>query len=221
VSDDRGSDPAGGTGTRWSILPPGTNETSGGALVTRDIGVAIGIPEPYSAQLQAWRERLGDPNASRIVPHVTLLPPTRVLPSTLSDIEEHLRLVATKVRRFTIRLRGSATFLPVSPVVFVPLVQGIAECEQLEVYVRSGPLAREVGYTYHPHVTVAHDLPDDALYRAWTQLSSYDASFTVLGFTLFEQSPDLVWRPQRDFTFGGGGLPGPPEAPVTRHDEGW
>jgi hypothetical protein len=59
------------------------------------------------------------------------------------------------------------------------------------------------------------------LYRAWTQLSSYDASFTVLGFTLFEQGPDLVWRPQRDFTFGGGGLPGPPEAPVTRHDEGW
>jgi 2'-5' RNA ligase len=187
----------------------------------RDFGVAIGIPEPFSRQLQDWRERLGDPNAFRIVPHVTLLPPTPVLPERLPRVEEHLRRVAAWGRPFDIRLRGSATFLPVSPVVFVPLVQGIAECEQLESRVRSGPLRREIGYAYHPHVTVAHDLPDDALYRAWTELSSYDAAFQVLGFTLFEQGPDLVWRPQRDFTFGGGGLPGPTEERFARHDEGW
>jgi 2'-5' RNA ligase len=188
---------------------------------TRDIGVAIGIPEPYGGELQGWRERLGDPNASRIVPHVTLLPPTPVSPELLPDIEEHLRLVATKFRQFDIRLRGSATFLPVSSVVFVPLIQGIAECEQLETTVRSGPLSRDIGYAYHPHVTVAHDLPDDALYRAWTALSAYDASFQVFGFSLYEQGPDMVWRPQRDFTFGGGGLPGPPEEPLARQYEGW
>jgi 2'-5' RNA ligase len=190
------------------------------ALATRDIGVAVGIPEPYGRELQEWRERLGDPNASRIVPHVTLLPPTPVSAELLPDIEEHLRVIATTFRSFDIRLRGSATFLPVSPVVFVPLVQGIAECEQLEVKVRSGPLARDVAYTYHPHVTVAHDLPDDSLYNAWAALSSYDASFEVPGFTLFEQGPDLVWRPQRDFIFGGGGLPGPIEE-TARLDEGW
>lgn len=188
---------------------------------SRDIGVAIGIPEPFGTELQSWRERLGDPNATRIVPHVTLLPPTPVETELLPTIEEHLRLVATHFSEFTIRLRGSATFLPVSSVVFVPLVQGIAECEQLEVKVRTGPLHREIPYSYHPHVTVAHDLPDDALYRAWTALSAYDASFRVFGFTLFEQGPDQVWRPQRDFTFGGGGLPGPAVAPPARHYEGW
>jgi 2'-5' RNA ligase len=186
---------------------------------TRDIGVAIGIPEPFGAELQGWREQLGDPNASRIVPHVTLLPPTPVATDLLPTIEEHLRLIATEFRQFTIRLRGSATFLPVSSVVFVPLVQGIAECEQLEVKIRSGPLCREIGYSYHPHVTVAHDLPDDALYRAWTALSGYDASFQVFGFTLFEQGVDLTWRPQRDFTFGGRGLPGPSEQ--AKQYEGW
>jgi 2'-5' RNA ligase len=190
-------------------------------LPTRDIGVAIGIPEPYGRELQAWRERLGDPNALRIVPHVTLLPPTSVPAERLPEIEEHLRVAATDVRPFDIRLRGSATFMPVSPVVFVPLVQGIAECEQLEVKVRAGPLLRETGYAYHPHVTVAHDLPDDALYNAWTALSSYAASFPVLGFTLYEQGPDLLWRPQRDFSFGRGGLPGPPEERFARHEEGW
>ena len=62
--------------------------------------------------------------------------------------------------------------------------------------------------------------PREMLYRAWTDLSSYEASFPVPGFTLFEQGPDRVWRPQRDFIFGAGGLPGPPEERFADH-EGW
>lgn len=188
---------------------------------TRHIGVAIGIPEPYGSELQAWREQLGDPNAHRIVPHVTLLPPTPVRSDALPAIEEHLRIVASKEEPFEIRLRGSATFLPVSPVVFVALAQGIAECEQMESWVRAGPLAREVGYPFHPHVTVAHDLPEVALRRAYEELSTYQASFVVWGFSLFERGPDLVWRPQRDFSFGSGGLPGPPEEHLAHRDSGW
>jgi 2'-5' RNA ligase len=179
------------------------------AAPSRNIGVAIGIPEPYNRELQGWRDRLGDPNANRIVPHVTLLPPTEVAPDALADIEEHLRLVATDEEQFQIKLRGSATVLPVSPVVFVPLAQGIAGCERLEAKVRSGPLARDIGFPYHPHVTVAHDLPEEALERAFAVLAGYEAEFRVRGFSLFEQGRDGVWRPQRDFVFGGGGLPGP------------
>ena len=104
---------------------------------TRKIGVAIGIPEPFGGELQGWRERLGDPNARRIVPHVTLLPPTTVGTGALAEIEEHLRRVAARFKPFDLRLRGSATFLPVSSVVFVPLVQGIAECEQIEAQARA------------------------------------------------------------------------------------
>jgi 2'-5' RNA ligase len=190
------------------------------AAEPRSIGIAIGIPDPFGQELQVWRERLGDPNAKRIVPHVTLLPPTPVDPTVLPEIEEHLRSVASQVRPFDIRLRGSATFLPVSPVVFVSLVQGIAECEQLEGQVRSGPLARDVGYPYHPHVTVAHDLPREALRQAYVSLSSYEAAFRVMALTLFEQGLDQTWRPQRDFTFGRAGLLGPPEQLADRGD-GW
>lgn len=191
----------------------------------RSIGVAIGIPEPYNRELQGWRDRLGDPNANRIVPHVTLLPPTEVDADALPAIEEHLRLIAMGEKQFQIQLRGSATFLPVSPVVFVPLVQGIADCERLEAKVRSGPLCRDLHFPYHPHVTVAHDLPDDALGRAFRMLADYEADFAVRGLTLFEQGPDLVWRPQRDFVFGGGGLPGPvvaaPPAGDATERAGW
>jgi 2'-5' RNA ligase len=191
----------------------------------RNIGVAIGIPEPYGRELQGWRERLGDPNAKRIVPHVTLLPPSEVMTSALERIEEHLRRIAADETPFDIRLRGSATFLPVSPVVFVPLVQGISECERLESRVRSGPLGREVSFPYHPHVTVAHDLPPDALDRAFESVRGYEATFRVWGYTLFEQDVDGTWRPQRDFvfgtesSFGSAGAPGP--AGPRQSDDGW
>ena len=197
--------------------------SNGAAGASRSIGVAIGLPEPYNSELQRWRERLGDPNAARIPPHVTLLPPTDVPSDSLPEIEEHLRLVAMAEQDFEIRLRGSATFRPVSPVVFVPLVQGISECERLEAKVREGPLHREIRFPYHPHVTVAHDLPADALDDAFGALASYEADFLVHGFSLFEQDADGTWRPQRDFVFGRGGLPGPLEAPAesASREAGW
>jgi len=174
----------------------------------RDIGVAIGIPEPYTSELQGWRERLGDPNAGDIPPHVTLLPPTELRTDDLDEAEAHLQSVAQQHAPFAMHLRGSGTFRPISPVVFVPLVQGIGECERLESAVRSGLLARDVKFPYHPHVTVAHDVADDNLDRAFLELAVYDARFTVWGFTLFEHGKDGVWRPQRDFPFGQP-LPGP------------
>ncbi len=183
-------------------------------MARRDFGVAIGLPEPYTSELQGWRERLGDPNASGIPPHITLLPPTALRTDDLPEVEEHLRRVAAAETPFVVHLRGSATFRPVSPVVFVPLAQGISACERVEAKVRSGPLQRSLSFPYHPHVTVAHDLGEDALDRAFSELASYEARFTVWGFTLFEQGRDHVWRPQRDFPFASGGLPGPVEPPA-------
>lgn len=174
----------------------------------RDIGVAVGIPEPYTSELQGWRERLGDPGAASIPPHVTLLPPTALRSDDLEEVDEHLRDVAEHSEPFTMHLRGSGTFRPISPVVFVPLVQGIGECERIEAAVRSGPLLREVKFPYHPHVTVAHEVADELLDRAFTELRGYDARFRVWGFSLFEKGRDGVWRPQRDFPFGSP-LPGP------------
>ena len=180
-------------------------------MARRDIGVAVGIPEPWNGELQGWRERLGDPNAAGIPPHVTLLPPTSLHDQDVQAVEEHLRIVAAGEQPFVMHLRGSGTFRPVSPVVFVTLAAGIADCERLEAKVRSGPLARELNFPYHPHVTVAHDLPEPALDRAYDELSGFQARFQVWGFTLFEQDRVGVWRPQRDFPFGRGGLPGPAE----------
>lgn len=182
-------------------------------MTVHDIGVAIGLPEPYSGDLQTWRERLGDPAAARIPPHVTLLTPTLLPCGDLPAVEEHLSAVARTERPFQIHLRGSGTFRPVSPVVFVTLVQGISSCERLQQRVRSGPLARPLRFLYHPHVTVAHDVSEGQLDHAFDALADYEARFEVDGFGLFERGPDGVWRPQRHFPFGG-------EPPAAREPDG-
>jgi len=179
-----------------------------GAPTTRTIGVAIAIPEPHGNALQSYREAYGDPLASAIPTHVTLLPPTPVHDGDLPDVEEHLRKVALAEQPFELHLRGTGTFRPVSPVVFVQLAQGIGDCERIEAQVRSGPLSRPLTFHYHPHVTVAHDLPAPVLDQAYTELGSYEARFPVWGFSLYEHGPDGVWRPQRDFPLGRS-LPGP------------
>ncbi len=166
-----------------------------------DIGVAIGIPEPYRTELQDWRERLGDPNATLIIPHVTLLGPTTVSLADLPAIERHLAHTARPNDPFTIRLRGSGTFRPLSPVIFVALVAGEARCATLAAAVRSGPLERPLNFPYHPHVTVAHDIAEDGLDRAYEALADYQAEFDVRGFGLYERGGDLRWRQIRFFPF--------------------
>jgi 2'-5' RNA ligase len=176
----------------------------------RKIGVAVAVPQPASGELQTFRERLGDPNASSIVPHVTLLPPTTVPALALPVIGDHLDRVAGQSTPFGVELRGAGTFRPVSPTVFVPLVIGISGCERLQAAVRSGPLARELRFPYHPHVTVAHDVPEPSLDAAFDAVSSFEATFPVAQFTLFEQRRDGTWAGLRDFVLRAddGAVPG-------------
>ncbi|MDX6299123.1 MAG: hypothetical protein QOF53_337 [Nocardioidaceae bacterium] len=169
----------------------------------RTIGVAIPIPEPHGSELQDWREHFGDPLARSIPTHVTLLPPTAVPVETLPTVEAHLRSIAAVADPFDILLRGTGTFRPASPVVFVTLAEGISDCEILERQVRNGPLAhRDLQFGYHPHVTVAHDIADEALTHAFEKLAQYEARFSVWGFSLYEHGADGVWRPVVDFSFG-------------------
>jgi 2'-5' RNA ligase len=170
----------------------------------RTIGVAIPIPDPHGRTLQRYRAAFGDPLAPSIPAHITLVPPIRVAGGALEEIEGHLRAVAAQERPFPIRLRGTGTFRPISPVVFVSLAIGIGECENLERRIRRGPLERTSGFPYHPHVTVAHHLSEDLLDRAAKQLSEYEAEFAVGGFSVYEHGLDGVWRPQREFVFGAG-----------------
>ncbi len=165
------------------------------------IGVAVEIPRPWAQQLQDARERFGDPLAHAIPAHLTLLPPTAVPGVAFDDIVEHLEGVGRSLRRFELVLAGTDTFRPVSPVVFVRVQEGGGACDRLQRAVRTGPLARDLTFPFHPHVTVAHHLDDDALDRAAKELADFAAAVDVVDFVLYEHGTDGVWRPRRRFGF--------------------
>jgi 2'-5' RNA ligase len=164
------------------------------------IGVAIAVPDPWGPWLQEYRTRLGDDSAAGIPTHVTLLPPFVIDHADLPKIHEHLAEAADLHKAFRIHLRGTGTFRPVSPVVFLTLAEGISACEQLTFSVRRGPLSAEQMYPYHPHVTVAHDIADEALDRAFGELATYECEFVVDRFHLYVHDEQAGWVPTQDFT---------------------
>jgi 2'-5' RNA ligase len=172
-------------------------------LAATTIGVALEIPEPWASYLQASREGFGDGQARAIPTHVTMLPPTAVPNERLDIVIAHLARVADSLRTFRLRLEGTDTFRPVSPVVFVRVVHGGDGCDVVQRAVRTGPLRRDLTFPFHPHVTVAHHLDDDALDRAAKELADFCCEWTVDAFVLYEHGHDGVWRPRRRFTFGG------------------
>jgi 2'-5' RNA ligase len=167
----------------------------------RTIGVAVGIPEPWGSQLDEHRAASGDPLADLIPAHLTLLGPTEVDDSDAYavKIDEHLAAVAGTHRPFQVHRRGTGTFRPVTQVVFVAVAAGISECERLSADIRSGPLARDLRYPYHPHITVAHDVPGPALDGVFDELAGFEARFAIDGFTLYEHGDDGRWHPRRRF----------------------
>lgn len=169
--------------------------------MVRRIGVAVGIPEPWGSQLDEHRADAGDPLAGLMPAHLTLLGPTEIDDSTQAwgAAQAHLAEVAAGHRPFQVQLRGTGTFRPVTQVVYVRVAAGAADCEALAADIRSGPLERSLEFPYHPHVTVAHDVPSEDLDRVAVRLASFEARFPIDGFTLYEHRADGRWRPHRRF----------------------
>jgi 2'-5' RNA ligase len=171
---------------------------------TTRIGVAIDIPQPWGRMLTRRRAAAGDPQAAYTPAHVTLLGPTEVATDAMPAVEKHLEAVATAHQPFAIHLRGTGTFRPITEVVFVTLAIGISECELLAGAIAAAEgVHRDNRFPYHPHVTVAQDVPSAALDAVFDDLAGFSARFDVTSFTLFSHGGEGPWRPRRDFPLGG------------------
>jgi 2'-5' RNA ligase len=174
------------------------------ASSTTRIGVAIDIPEPWGSALTRRRAEAGDPQAAYTPAHVTLLGPTDVPAEALPAIERHLEKVAADQPPFVIQLRGTGTFRPITEVVFVTVAVGISECEMLAGAIAAvDGVERDGRFPYHPHVTVAQDVPPAALDAAFEDLAGFAARFPVSSFTLFTHGGAGMWRRHRDYPLGG------------------
>ena len=167
------------------------------------IGVVVTVPVPHAGVLAQVRMASGDPDAATIAPHVTLVGPAVVSRDALPEIDAHLAAVAAAHGPFVVHLRGTGTFRPVSPVVFVALARGISDCEQLERAVRTGPLDGPSRFPYHPHVTVAQEVDEETLDRVEKQLGDFDGTFVVTAIDRYVNDEDGMWRPVRGFPLTG------------------
>lgn len=169
------------------------------------VGVALPVPEPWGSRLQARRVEYGEQRAVYIPTHITLLPPTPISVDLVADLRAHLASVAASAEPFSVMLRGTGSFRPVSQVVFVQLAEGVSPCEQLEKSVRSGPVERTLEFPYHPHVTVAHDLAEETLDQAFCDLADFRCSFLADRFRMYLHHGDEMWHAVDEFELAGGG----------------
>lgn len=165
------------------------------------VGVSIPIPEPFGSQLQRARASFGDPLAATVPSHITLIPPTSVNDHEVDCFAGRLADAAQPVAPYEIHLRGTGTFRPVSSVVFIAVSEGISETELLAQAVRSalGSTIAEPEYPFHPHVTVAQDVDEAGLDRAYSELDDFECRFAVESFALYVHDEAAGWQTRREF----------------------
>lgn len=163
------------------------------------MGVAIAVPEPHGSMLREMRAAFGDQLARTVPSHITLVPPHETDVDDLDEICGRLDKAAGAVPSFRVRLRGTGTFRPVSPVVYVRVNAGYVATGVLAGQLRLAIDAPRAEFPFHPHVTVAHHLDDLALDHADDALRGFECEFEVEEFALYLHDDAAGWQPQRYF----------------------
>jgi 2'-5' RNA ligase len=164
------------------------------------LGVILGFPPGIAEELQRWRASFGDPMATVIPAHITLVTTTPT--DDWEAARDHVREVARTQAPFMVTIAGTGSFRPVSPVVFINVEEGFEECVELHEKLQTGPLARDLPFAYHPHVTIAHDVAPESLDEAETVLKDYRATFPVVSMGLYEHDTNGIWQLREELDFG-------------------
>ena len=175
----------------------------------RVLGVTVPVPEPWASRVRLVRATAGDPLARSIGPHVTILPPTLVQQELLEVAEKHLASVASRTPPFVVELAGTDDFRPASPVVYLDVARGREDLDALQRAVRDehGPLARDLRFRFHPHVTLAHEVGHEALDAAAAAGESITAEFVVDRLELRALADDGSWDLLRTVPLSGSPTP--------------
>jgi 2'-5' RNA ligase len=180
-----------------SSAPTGDGQTRSEGM---SIGVILRFPPDIAAELQRWRASFGDPMAEVVPAHITLV--TTTMTKDWEATRSHVCEIARNQDPFTVTIAGTGSFRPVSPVVFLNVEDGFADCVNLHQQLQTGPLERELPFAYHPHVTIAHDVAPESLDEAETVLEGYRATFPVASMGLYEHDDNGIWQLREEFDFG-------------------
>lgn len=119
--------------------------------------LVIYIPGPLGKFLDDLRRKLVpgcNPHA-----HVSLLPP-RPLSVDWKIASEQVRTVMSGWAPFEIELTGIQIF-PVTDVIYIEIGAGATELREMHAAMNTGSLEFQDPFPYHPHITLAQELPPE------------------------------------------------------------
>jgi 2'-5' RNA ligase len=135
--------------------------------------LVIYVPDPLGRFLDDMRRALVpgcNPHA-----HVSVLPP-RPLAGDWQVAREQVRTLAEGWTPFDITLSRIAIF-PVTNVIYIELGQGAAEMYGLHDLMNTDALRFDEPFTYHPHITLAQELPADSVAETYRKAREMWDSF--------------------------------------------
>jgi 2'-5' RNA ligase len=167
--------------------------------------LVIYIPGPLGEFLDDLRRKLVpgcNPHA-----HVSLLPP-RPLAVDWPVASEQVRAVFDRYSPFEIELTGIAIF-PVTDVIYLEVGRGAGELRQLHQAMNVGSLEFEDPFPYHPHITLAQELPletvaatNELAHRLWQEYTG-PRCFPAQHAAFVQNSLTSSWIDLAEYSLGG------------------
>lgn len=165
------------------------------------LGVALLIPPPFAAEVDALRRAMADPALDRIPPHLTLVPPVNVRDDALDDALAVLRDAAAQTRPMTIAIGPPTTFLPVNPVLYLAVGGDLDAVSRLRERVFRPPLERSLTWPFMPHVTIADEADPARIEAALVAMAGYRRAVTIDRVHLLREGEGRRWQPIADVPF--------------------
>jgi 2'-5' RNA ligase len=147
-----------------------------------------------------------DPHA-----HVSVLPP-RPLAVDWQTASEQVRAQAEAWAPFEIELTGLEVF-PVTEVLYLQVAGGGEELRRMHKAMNSGMLGFEEPFPYHPHITLAQEVPHDAVAglmelteRRWREYRG-PRSFRAERAVFVQNTLDNRWIDLAEYQLGAVAVP--------------
>jgi 2'-5' RNA ligase len=123
------------------------------------------IPDPLGKFLDLLRLELAP--ECRPHAHVTVLPP-RPLKGPVEKAEDELRELSSRCQAFEVKL-GTVEMFEASEVIYIEVEDGEKELREMHRLLNYGAVEFQEAYSFHPHITLAQNLPHERVQEALKQ----------------------------------------------------
>jgi 2'-5' RNA ligase len=139
------------------LLPHGDGQA--GEQTLGQFALVSYIPDPLARFLDDLRVELTPGCSPRA--HVTILPPRPLLNDV--DVKDTVQLIVEECRNLPpFRVEpGDIQVFDESNVVYLGITRGIDQLREFYRVLNRGPLEYKESFPYHPHITIAQNVPPD------------------------------------------------------------